>query len=402
MGDSMNSTSVHASDAPLDAMIATPMEFVVNGRFLQRRVTGVERCGVELLRVLERQASDTQNRGSAIRPTIVAPVGTYHDHPFRHLRLRKLPAWFSQGHLWEQLVLPFVSPRATLVNFANSAPLLRHRQMVFIHDAGIYDIPECYTPAYRTFYRLLYGGLQHTRTIIGTASQSAAERLAFHLPRLANRIFVVPLGADHMHRIEPDAGALDRYGLEPGRYVLAVASAAKHKNMRLLGDAADRITTMGLKIAIVGGQRSAIFGDADRGLTPGIVRLGYVDDPALRALYEAAYAFVFPSLYEGFGLPPLEAMTLGCPTIVSRIRPLTDNCLDGAMHVDPDDPSELVEALRQLQDPEFRLGVAMQGRARAAQFTWEAATRRLLKQLAAAHACRAWGGSRSLPGWDHE
>ena len=106
---------------------------------------------------------------------------------------------------------------------------------------------------------------------------------------------------------------------------------------------------------------------------------GYVTDGELRALYENAACFAFPSRYEGFGLPPLEAMACGCPVVVTRGGALAEVCGSAALYCDPDDPGTLVECIdRILDDSHLRAQMAADGRARAGEFTWSRAGSALL------------------------
>jgi glycosyltransferase involved in cell wall biosynthesis len=371
----------------------TQAEFVVNGRFLQRPVTGVERVSLELVRALTLRAATKGTGPLGFR--FLLPSGPGGDD-LPHIERRFSPPWLPRGHLWEQLVLPFTSPGAPLINLANAAPVLRRRQCVLVHDAAVYDIPASFTAAYRLWYRTLYAALQRTGALVCTVSAFSKERLEHHLPRLAGRIAVISPGVDHVWRIAPAPDALERLGLERRGFVLAVGSAAQHKNQELVLRTAEAIGKLGLKVALVGGSRHKVFRAGAASAAGNVVRLGYVDDRTLRALYEAAFAFVFPSLYEGFGLPPLEAMALRCPTIVSRVRPLTDNCRDGALQVDPDDPAELVQALASLRDAERRRQLADRGRARAARFIWDTAAQQLMSLVSDAAGRTV---ARSLPTW---
>lgn len=371
----------------------TQTEFVVNGRFLQRPVTGVERVSLELVRALALRAATKGTGAPGFR--LLLPSGPRGDD-LAPIERRLSAPWLPGGHFWEQLILPFTSRGATLVNLANAAPVLRRRQCVLVHDAAVYDIPASFTAAYRLWYRTLYAALQRTGALVCTVSAFSKERLEHRLPGLAGRIAVISPGVDHVWRIAPVPNALERLGLERRGFVLAVGSAARHKNQDLVLHAAEEIGKLGLKVALVGGSRATVFRGAAALEAANVVRLGYVDDGTLRALYEAAFAFVFPSLYEGFGLPPLEAMALRCPTIVSRVRPLTDNCLDGALRVDPHDPAELVQALASLRDPELRRQLADRGRTRAARFIWDTAAQQLMSLVSDA-AGRTAG--RSMPAW---
>jgi glycosyltransferase involved in cell wall biosynthesis len=144
-----------------------------------------------------------------------------------------------------------------------------------------------------------------------------------------------------------------------------------------------RATTIGgplpVQTVLVGGSSTKIFRDAGLALPPGVRLTGYVTDAQLRALYESAACFVFPSRYEGFGLPPLEAMACGCPVIASDAASIPEVCGDAALSFDRDDPAALRAQLdRLLGDPALRAALAEAGRHRAATYTWERAARGLL------------------------
>lgn len=361
--------------APRTAISIAPHPLLVNARFLQRPITGVERVAEELLRAIARRNEAGDAEPVTLR--LVLPAGRC-GAGLPELKRWFSPGWLPRGHVWEQVVLPVAAPGCTLINLTNSAPIARLRQCVLVHDAAVFDIPETFTAAYRLWYRALYACLQRTRAIVCTVSEFSRERLEHHLPRLAGQVSVVQPGVDHALRFVPADGVPQRFGLEPGRFVLAVGSAAPHKNRELILRAAESIGELGLKVALVGGSRAAVFRGGGVSEVANVVRLGYVDDGVLRSLYATAHAFVFPSLYEGFGLPPLEAMALGCPTVVSDIRPLTDTCGDAALRVDPHQPGDVVDALRRLQDPALRRDYAARGTARAAGFTWDAAAQQLL------------------------
>lgn len=112
------------------------------------------------------------------------------------------------------------------------------------------------------------------------------------------------------------------------------------------------------------------------------MRLGYVSDASLRALYENALCFVLPSLYEGFGIPPVEAMLCGCPVIVSTAPALVETCADGALFCDPKSPAELAGRIVALaDDDDLRSRMRARGLARARQFTWDDAADRIIGLL---------------------
>jgi glycosyltransferase involved in cell wall biosynthesis len=191
-----------------------------------------------------------------------------------------------------------------------------------------------------------------------------------------------------MHRLTP-ALPDDVLGQIPqSPFVLAVSSSSPNKNfnaviqaIRLLGDQAPPCVFVGQKYAKV---FSGLDIDASH-----VTELGYVSDEALAALYGRALCLVYPSFYEGFGLPPLEAMTFGTPVVVSNSSSLPEVCAEAALYCDPSDPQTLADAIRTLQhDDGLQARLCDAGKARAARFTWKACAGQMLDHLCSAMQAR--------------
>ena len=133
-------------------------------------------------------------------------------------------------------------------------------------------------------------------------------------------------------------------------------------------------------VVVAGGSNDRVF-DSTRVLWPEQVKcLGYVTDAELRALYSHAACFVYPSLYEGFGLPPLEAMMCGCPVVASRAASLPEVCGDAAVYCDPHDPADIARSIGEVMSSEtLRAGMKFRGYQRAQEFTWERSARLLTR-----------------------
>lgn len=196
-----------------------------------------------------------------------------------------------------------------------------------------------------------------------------------------DRVSVIAHGVDHVERLaRPDATSLkwlDALGL-PDRFVLYAGALDARKNVELVLAACETLFVAGSPVTLVlAGQRW--FGSRGierrmeelkaRGLD--LRHLGYLDASVFYALMSRAGAFVFPSRYEGFGLPPVEAMALGVPTVVSTAGALPEVCGDGALQVDPSDVQGLAAALRRLLDDEaFRQDLTRRGLAQASRYRW--------------------------------
>ncbi len=345
----------------------------LNGRFLTQPMTGVQRYAREVARAL-----DAMPARPGIR--LLCPPGAQGAADFPRLAPERVGA--RSGQAWEQLDLPrAVRPGELLLNLGNTAPVLAGaRQAVVIHDAGVFDTPESYGRGFRLWYKALQRALVLRRARIVSVSRFSAGRIAARLGLDAAAIPVTLEGAEHILREPADAGILAAHGLEPGRYALAVGTGAAHKNLAALREAAGVLAASGMALAVAGAKDGRVF-SADGSLPPGFRTLGRVTDAQLRALYAHALCLLFPSRYEGFGLPPVEAMLCGCPVLAARAGAVAEVCGDAALWFG-DDPTMAQAVERLVADPALRARLAGAGRARAETFTWEAAARRLLDACA--------------------
>jgi len=342
-------------------MNASPM-LRVNGRYLTQQVTGVQRFAIEITRAL---------RGIA-ECDVIAPRGARDEDGIVPRRVGCLG-----GHAWEQFELPWHLRGGVLLNLGNTAPLAVGRQIVVVHDARVFTMPDVYSWRFRTWYRLLQRGLARRGACIATVSGFAQRELAGRLGLDPAAITVLGEGAGHLLRVPPAPGLHQRLGLERP-YVLAVGSLARHKNLSALSATAAMLVEYGMDLVLIGDINRRIFGTEVLELPASVRCVGRQGDAALRALYEGAACFVFPSLDESFGLPAVEAMACGCPVVASRAGSLPEVCGDAALLVDPADPADIARAVRLvLDDPDCATRLRAAGRARAAGFTWEAAARRL-------------------------
>jgi len=193
------------------------------------------------------------------------------------------------------------------------------------------------------------------------------------------KIRVIPNSAEHMRRVNADDTVLDRLGLRSKSYILAVATRAKHKNLRLLGELIRLYGKALPPLVIAGRANDQVF--AKEAMSTGtIITAGYVSDAELKALYQKASCFVFPSLYEGFGIPPLEAMQLGCPVVSSSASAMPEVLADSALFFEPTDVYGLYNVLREvLGDADAASALREKGLDRARQYSWTSSAEALVK-----------------------
>ena len=349
----------------------------VNGKFIAQRMTGVQRaasCLVAAMDVLLPHDADW---------VLLCPPG--HAAPaLRNIRVREIGRNGQPLHLWEQVCLPLAARHGRLLSLAGSAPLLARRASVLIHDAAVFDCPEAYAPLFRRWYRFLFLQLARRGVQLLTVTAFTRALLARALAVDERRIAVVPGGCDHFAGVAADEQVLARLGLRSGDFLLAVASDNPTKNLAALVAAFGRRPPGAAgQLVIAGGRNDRVFasgsGSED---TPGVVRAGQVSDAELKALYGHATALLFPSTYEGFGLPALEAMACGCPVGAADAAAIPATCGDAALYFDPASEDAIVASIERLvADASLRERLRQRGRARAATFQWAASARTLIATL---------------------
>jgi glycosyltransferase involved in cell wall biosynthesis len=243
-----------------------------------------------------------------------------------------------------------------------SVPRTNGPRVVTLQDLQHRDLPEYFSASRRRFRRHAYDGAsQWADAVIVTSAfvQSRAQEL---LGLDESRLHVIPLGVDHA-LFTPGDGAREPFLLYPAR-------PWPHKNHARLLEAFVllRSELPELRLVLTGGGLEALGA-----LPEGVDRAGIVSPEELASLYRTAACLVFPSLYEGFGLPPLEAMASGCPVAASAATAIPEICGDAAVYFNPLDPEAIANGVREalaLADELHELGIA-----RAARFTWEAVAR---------------------------
>ncbi|HEV3378705.1 MAG TPA: glycosyltransferase family 1 protein [Thermoleophilaceae bacterium] len=273
------------------------------------------------------------------------------------------------GHAWEQLALPLLARRADLLYCpANLAPLASRRNAVVIHDLAALAHPEWYGGTYVAWQRLVLPTVARRARLVLTVSRFARDEIVERLGLPNDSVAVVPNGVSPAFSPAADpAAAREALGLARP-YVLALATRSARKNIAALREAAASLRPLGIELVTAGGGRGYLREEE----TPPGRALGYVPERLLPGLYAGALALAMPSLYEGFGLPCLEAMACGTPVVAANRAALPETCGGAALLADPQDGEAFADALvRAASDDDERARLVAAGRARAAQFTWQ-------------------------------
>lgn len=361
----------------------------INGKFLCQATTGAQRFAMEIVLALDALLSSDSDCESD-EFSLLIPSGVVENLPvFKHIRIVELVGFKS--HLWEQITLPLFVRGSYLINLSGSAPLFKRKQLFTIFDSAIFDFPGAYTRSFLAWYRLLFRVQARFANSLVTLSKYSRGRLCTQLGVDEDRFGIIPCGVDHIYRVVPDESVLGKFDLYSGGYLLAVGSANPSKNFAALIEAFSALKDdQGIRLVVAGGSNSAVFADEENTVDLRIVRTGRVDDAQLIALYRHARAFVFPSLYEGFGIPPLEAMACGCPVIASNATSIPEVCGDAVGYFDPSSTSSMQDAIeRVIADGYWRSTLEFAGKRKVTEYTWEAAARQLVGHLRKAGAFSA-------------
>ncbi|HEX4188700.1 MAG TPA: glycosyltransferase family 1 protein [Solirubrobacteraceae bacterium] len=338
-------------------------------------------AGTRFTAFVNREAAAAGGPWAELVPSVTVPV-----------RARERVQWV----LGEQLLLPTIAARAgvdLVHSLASTAPLRgRFRRVVTVHDLIYARFPDAHAGIRDKGMKVLVPAAARRSERVIADSRSTRADLVELLHIDPERIDVVPLGLGSMAREQPasEAQTRRRFDLDARAVVLSLSAKRPHKNLRMLLDALSRITPEERPLLVLPGYPTEheveLRAHAERVGVAGDVRFpGWVSSHDVEGLWAVARAFVFPSLYEGFGLPVLEAMARGVPVACSDASSLPEVAGDAALLFDPNDARAAAAAIiRLLHDEALRSRLVALGRQRAASFSWERTARLTLDSYARA------------------
>lgn len=339
----------------------------INGRFLTQPQTGVNRYAYELCMALKKLKVDF---------VIICPkqkIENYNIKDFKIKYFGKLPS-----QLWEQIDLFLFYSRIKgdkiLLNFTGLGPVFLRNKIMTIHDLSYMINSKWFSFSYRLFYSVFTPISAHFAQKILTVSFFSKHEIMRLLNIREDKIHVI------YNAVSENIADNTSNSKTNEKYVLAVSSIDPRKNLNRLIESFKLVRNKNkdIKLYIVGGF-SKVHGKEKLENTDGVEFLGRVSDSKLYSLYTNAVCFIYPSLYEGFGIPPLEAMKCKCPCIVSDIEVLKEVCGDAALYVNPYNEVDIAEKIIEMNDNnKLRLKIIEKGIIREQIYSWENSARKLL------------------------
>ncbi len=359
------------------------MRIGINGRFLVAKRTGVQRAAYNLIKTL----FEVDNENEYVLFTGEDQGDEW--RKYANVTLVTSPLKIGgniRNHLWEQFVLPKLAKKHKvdiLHSPANMAPLLYNGpSVVHIHDLCFVVNPQWYSYTFHTAYNFLIPRLAKKATRVVTNSNNSRNDLLQFYNVDAGKVRLIYWAVDQtfgQKEIPPPEVIAEN------DYILYVGSLEPRKNIGNLIEAFERLRMrnpdLKTKLVLIGGE-SPLFADVRlqiKTFHQDVVFKGFVSDEELRAYYRYAQAVAYPSLYEGFGLPPLEAMASGAPVVTSNTSSLPEVVGNAALMVSPYDCDQLAETLERIvRDPVLRHELRQRGYEQVKKFNWYRVARNVL------------------------
>lgn len=360
------------------------MRIGINGRFLAAKRTGVQRAAYNLIRALVKVDRDNEYFLFTAHDQVGNPDWAYSNVTVVPSRIREGESF--RNHFWEQFTLPRLAHRYKvdiLHSPANIAPLFyKGRSVVHIHDLCFVVNPQWYSFSFRTVYNLVIPRLARRAAKVITNSNNSRNDLLQFCNLQAERVSQVYWAVDDLF-LEPAPSP--PVELEFNDYILYVGSLEPRKNIGTLLEAYELLRRdnpdLKTKLVLIGGE-SPLFAEVRlkvKHYKEDIHFKGFVNDLVLRDYYRNARLFVYPSLYEGFGLPPLEAMASGVPVVTTMTSSIPEVVGDAALMVSPYDVKQLAETMHSvLADDAVRDRLIARGKEQVRKFNWYRVARNTL------------------------
>lgn len=336
----------------------------INGRFLSNKMDGISRFSLEICKQLKRFDLNFK---------IVIPKWVVYENNegFEIVRFGNL-----KSHFWEQIdLLRFLKSKENplLLNLSGLGPLFYKNQIITIHDLSFYENSKWFSKWYTFFYGTATPIIAKNALKIITVSDFSKSEIIKYLKIDQEKIEVVhnAVANNFNNSFENFQITSTIYSISKHKYILAVSSIDPRKNLQLLIDSFEELKLEDYKLVLVG-NKSSHFNVKLISNSHNIIFTGFVSDSDLSHLYKKCEFFIYPSLYEGFGIPPLEAMKNGCAVIVSDIPSLKEVCFDAVLYVNPNDSDSIKNGMMKIiTDSILKEKLKLKGSIRSEFFKWE-------------------------------
>lgn len=339
------------------------MKIIVNGKFLAQRITGVQRFAREILSELDKICSDLDIE-------LAVPMDVDNLPHYNNIKIVQVGRF--KGNLWEQISFPrYVKKQKGIsLNLCNSAPL-RGKKIITIHDMKIKAHPEFFSKKFLIWYKVLFKNLIKKSEKIITVSEFSKNEILKYYNCDENKIFVINNAWQHFNNIDFDEKALNKFDLHKFEYYFAMSSLEPNKNLKWIIEVAKRNKENVFVVA--GGLNEKVFSENQIVLPPNVKLLGYISDSEAKTLMRDCKAFLFPTIYEGFGIPPLEAISCGAKNIiVSDTEVMHEIFEDMAIFINPQNFNYDVNTLYNMRYNSQKI---------LDKYSWECSSHNLFKLL---------------------
>jgi len=347
-------------------------KIVINGRYITQPITGVQRYAHELTLAIDVLLDNYPD----VNVEILSPRSTRINLRLRNIKHRQIG--LLHGYAWEQFELPLYTLGCTLFCPGNIAPLLslifNKNVIVTVHDLSFLYFPHAYSFLFRLLYFILTPFVFRFSSQVITVSESEKTQIVKRFPYASNRITAIQNGG--INQQLNIVNTLPQHACD-GEYVLYVGSLSKRKNIDNMLLVAEKIVSVReVKFIFIGSIGSSLVKTKfllDSKYTKNILFLGQINDPhQLIQYYKSATCFFFPSFYEASPFPPIEAMSCGCPVLVSNVPSLIERCDDAAIYCDPNNIDDMKRSLLQLIDDKLlQASLRRKGYLQAQKYSWD-------------------------------
>jgi len=356
------------------------IDIYITARFLTQPITGVQRYGIELSKAIKKISINYEKYNIKF----ISPKNVIHKEIADFLEVKQVGN--LKGQLWDQISLwKFLKSKGSplVVNFANTLPVFYENKIVTIHDIIHLRYPVSCSYNYRKYYEIIFPlMIKYSKHII-TVSEFSKKEIYSYFGIDEQKISVIYGGISE--RFNPQKFKIKN---QEEKYILGVSSIAYHKNFIKLIEAFFYLKTKNIKLYIVGGINEKIFSKNSAKFlnhiknNENIKFLGRVHEDTLIQLYSNALCFVYPSLYEGFGLPPLEAQACGCPVVISDIPVFKEIYEDSALYFNPLDPQDIANKIEEIINNNYlRDTLIEKGFKNSKKYRWENSAKQFLSVL---------------------